>query len=89
MAARRSFPLALPAGDPRSARIWELLDGLDEDADRSAELRRLICEALDQAARLAAIEAKLDRLLAGGLALAAPAEPEISAEDVADLLGFD
>jgi len=66
VAARRSFPLALPAGDPRSAQIWELLDGLDADADRSAELRRLICEALELGPRLARIEAMLAQALAGG-----------------------
>jgi hypothetical protein len=72
VAARRSFPLALPAGDPRSARIWELLDDLDADADRSAELRRLICEALDTGERLTRIEAHLAQMLAGGYAVATP-----------------
>jgi hypothetical protein len=63
MAARRAITLAMPASDPRSARIWAFLEALDPEADSSAELRHLICEALDQAARLTGIEGKLDRLL--------------------------
>lgn len=87
MAARRSLTLALPAADPRSARVWALLDAMEPGADTSAELRRLICEALDAGARLASIEAKLDRLLAGGVALA-PAAEALDAATVDTLLNF-
>jgi hypothetical protein len=60
MAARR-LSLALPASDPRSTRIWQHLSQLGADADTSAELRALICAALDQTARLDRIEDKLDQ----------------------------
>jgi hypothetical protein len=79
MAARRALTLALPASDPRSAQIWAYLEVLEPDADSSAELRRLICEALDAGARMARIEGKLDKILAGGGALA----PQAEALDVA------
>ncbi|NNJ12193.1 hypothetical protein EKD04_017830 [Chloroflexales bacterium ZM16-3] len=88
MAARR-ISLALPAGDPRSARIWAFLEALDPDADSSAELRTLICAALDQAARLTSIEGKLDRLLreirSGSLAITGgdpPPEDAMSPEEL-------
>lgn len=87
MAARRSLTLALPVSDPRSARIWALLDGMDPDADASAELRRLICEALDAGARLARIEAKIDALATGGLTAVAQAET-IDKTTVDTLLDF-
>jgi hypothetical protein len=86
--AARRLTLALPASDPRSARIWAFLEALDPEADSSAELRGLICEALDQGARLARIEAKLDALAAGGLAAAPPAEPPIDPAIIAGMLDF-
>ena len=61
MAPRRSFTLAMPDSDPRSARIWQHLSRIGADADASAELRALICAALDQTARLDRIEDKLDQ----------------------------
>lgn len=88
MAARRSLTLALPASDPRSERIWAHLDRLD-GADISAELRRLIVEALDGGARLARIEAKLDALAAGRVALAPVPPPAADPADVALMLDFD
>ncbi len=81
--------LALPPSDPRSAEIWAHLDGLGGDADASAELRRLICEALGQGARLARIEDKLDRTLAGGVGVAPAGPGPLSADELSALLSFD
>jgi hypothetical protein len=66
VAARRALTLALPPSDERSAVIWAHLEGLGGEVDQSAELRRLICEALEQGPRLARIEAMLAQALAGG-----------------------
>lgn len=87
MAARRALTLALPPSDPRSAIVWAHLDSL-EGADSSAELRRLICQALAVEAELVSLHAKLDRLLAGGIAPAAEPEPAIDPADVGALLDF-
>ncbi len=89
MAARRALSLALPPSDPRSAQIWAFLEGLDAGADSSAELRRLICEALDTGERLARIEAKIDQLQAGGHAGAgAPPAPAIDPAIIGGMLDF-
>jgi len=84
MAPRRSFTLAMPDSDPRSARIWQHLSRIGADADASAELRALICAALDQTARLDRIEDKLDRLIDGGVVrhdLSPPPPPSPSPSD--------
>lgn len=89
MAARR-MTLALPASDPASSRIWEFVSGLSVGADVSAELRRLIVEALDAGVRLASIEAKLDQLLARGpgVALAEPEPQPVELATIEALLDF-
>lgn len=86
MAARRALTLALPPSDPQSALIWEYLDALGPGAVSSAALRRLICQALAVQAELTSLHAKLDRLLAGGVA-AGPA-PAIDPAAVDTLLDF-
>lgn len=91
MAARRALTLALPPSDPLSARIWAAIEAMGDGADVSAELRRLIVAGLareEEARRLEVIEAKLDRLLAGGLTAAPPAPAAVAEDDLADLLSF-
>lgn len=85
--ARRVISLSLPASDPHSAAILAWLDAQPAGADVAPALRRLIAEALATERRLAAIEAKLDRLLAGGVVVAAPADPQAAAA-VEELLDF-
>jgi hypothetical protein len=65
--------------------IWAMLDGLDADADRSAELRRLICEALEQGPRLTRIEAMLAQALAGGVASPPPMDATTRAAVAGDV----
>lgn len=93
MAARRALTLALPPSDPRSAAIWSHLEGLGGEVDQSAELRRLICEALETGPRLARMEALLAQILAGGVAPAVPlveeAAPAPTAEELALLLSHE
>lgn len=71
---RRIISLSLPASDPHSAPILTWLDAQPAGTELAPALRRLIAEALATAPRLAAIEAKLDQPLAGGVAVALPAE---------------
>lgn len=87
MAARRVLSISLPASDPASASIeaWAAA-AQAQGLDVSREARRLLAEALQLRQRLEGIEGKLDRLLAGGGALAhAPPAPAPSAEEEAAL----
>jgi hypothetical protein len=85
---RRMISLSLPASDPHSAAILAWLDAQPAGTDIAPALRRLIAEALATVTRLAAIEAKLDRVLAGGMAVApTPADPLVAAA-VDELLDF-
>jgi hypothetical protein len=87
--------LSLPASDPHSAAIVAWLDAQPAGTDIAPALRRLLAAALDTEPRLAAIEAKLDRVLASGVALTPPtgsltdqpADPQIVAA-VDELLDF-
>lgn len=96
--ARRSFHLALPAGDPRSQQIADWLDRQPPGADLSALLREVIAAGLErqklgvrldhQAVLLARIAADLAELRRAGVA--APArppepEPELGADDLVAL----
>lgn len=87
MAARRVLSISLPAGDPASAAIeaWAAA-AQAQGLDVAREGRRLIVEALQLRERLASIEGKLDRLLAGrGAPAGAPPAPAPSAEEEAAL----
>ena len=77
--ARRVISLSLPVSDPHSAVIVAWLDAQPAGTDIAPALRRLIAEALVTGARLAAIESKLDQVLAGGVLIASPA---VSTTDV-------
>jgi hypothetical protein len=46
---RRSFHLALPTSDPRSALILAWINALPGNTDVSAEIRRIFAEALESA----------------------------------------
>jgi hypothetical protein len=83
VAARRVLPISLPASDPASAAVQAWLDGLPAGADVSAEVRRLLADAIRLDARLVAIEAELRRIGAGGPV--APAAPAMSAAQHAAL----
>lgn len=72
--SRRVISLSLPASDPNSAVILAWLDTQPAGSDIAPALRRLIAEALASVPRLAAIEAKLDQLLASRVLVAPPAE---------------
>jgi hypothetical protein len=85
---RRVISLSLPASDPHSAAILAWLDVQPAGADIAPALRRLIGEALATGPRLAAIEAKLDRILAGGAAVAPPPADPLLAAAVDELLDF-
>lgn len=88
MAARRVLSISLPASDPASATIEAWASAAQaQGLDVSREGRRLLVEALQVRERLAAIEGKLDRLLAGGgaAAHAPPAPAPASAEEEAAL----
>lgn len=80
MAARRVLSVSLPSSDPHSAVVGAWLDAQPAGVDISREVRRLLAGALAADVRLAAIEGKLDRLLAGG-ALLAPAPPPAPLND--------
>ena len=85
---RRVISLSLPASDPKSLAILAWLDAQPAGTDIAPALRRLIAEALSTVQRLEAIETKLDRVLAGGGALApSPADPLVTAA-VDELLDF-
>ncbi|HMQ30894.1 MAG TPA: hypothetical protein PKD53_09205 [Chloroflexaceae bacterium] len=75
---RRVVSLSLPASDPHSTAIIAWLDTQPAGSDIAPALRRLIAEALDTGPRLAAIEAKLDRVLTGGVVVAPPANPLVA-----------
>jgi hypothetical protein len=86
--------LSLPASDPHSAVIIAWLDAQPAGTDIAPALRRLIAEALATGPRLAAIEAKLDRALAGGVVappvdplVAPPSDPTVAAA-IEELLDF-
>lgn len=64
--SRRIISLPLPASDPHSAAIVAWLEAQPAGTNIAPALRRLIAEALATVPRLAAIEARLDQLLAGG-----------------------
>lgn len=93
--SRRVISLSLPASDPNSVAIIAWLDAQPAESDIAPALRRLIAEALATVPRLAAIEAKLDQLLAGGVLVASlaesstdlPADPQMVAA-VDELLDF-
>jgi hypothetical protein len=85
---RRVISLSLPVSDPRSAVIIAWLDAQPAGADIAPALRRLIAEALAITPRLAAIEAKLDRTLAGGVTVAPPPADPLVAAVVDELLDF-
>ncbi len=85
---RRVISLSLPASDPHSAAIVAWLDAQPAGADIAPALRRLIAEALRTSPRLAAIEAKLDRILAGGLAAGPPPPDPLVTAAVDELLDF-
>lgn len=85
--------LSLPPSDPRSEVIWRHLEDLG-DADQSAELRRLICLALEHGPRLVRMEALLEQLAAGGLVAAPAADAELpppppTADEIALLLSHE
>jgi len=93
--ARRVISLSLPASDPHSAAILAWLDAQPAETDIAPALRRLIAEALATERRLAAIEVKLDQLLAGGVMVAppanstaSPADPQLAAA-IDELLNFE
>lgn len=102
MAVRRAISLALPAGDPRSALILDLLDALPVDADTSAELRRLIVAGAgvdqrlaDLAAQVATLatavrdlSAEMRDMAATGVAPREPTGPAVDAASLAMLLDF-
>ena len=71
---RRVISLSLPASDSHSAAILAWLDAQPVGADIAPALRRLIAEALATVPRLAAIEAKLDRVLSSGVTVTPPTE---------------
>jgi hypothetical protein len=71
---RRVISLSLPASDLNSAVILAWLDAQPAGSYIAPTLRRLLAEALATDARLAAIEAKLDQLLASRVLVAPPAE---------------
>lgn len=85
---RRVISLPLPASDPHSAAILAWLDAQPSGTDIAPALRRLIAEALSTVQRLEAIEAKLDRMLAGGVAIASPPADPLVAAAVDELLDF-
>lgn len=85
---RRVISLPLPASDPHSAAILAWLDAQPAGTDIAPALRRLIAEALSTVQRLTAIEAKLDRVLAGGVAVAPPPADPLVAAAVDELLDF-
>lgn len=89
MAARRVVSLSLPPSDPASATIAAWLDAQPAGSDTSATIRRLLAGAIGGADRLAAIEDKLDRLLAGqGAAPALAPDPAADEETLSRLFDF-
>jgi hypothetical protein len=91
VAARRVLTISLPNTDPATVAIQAWLDGLPADADLSAEVRRLLADAIRIDARLAGIETQLARIGVGVVA-PAPTAPGLTPAQAATLdvlLDFD
>lgn len=85
--SRRVISLPLPASDPHSVAIVASLDAQPAGTDIAPAVRRLLAAALATDTRLAAIKAKLDRVLVGGVAFVPPADPAVAAA-IDELLDF-